>query len=645
MVKKEYEKYSKGKPYKVIAICVAKFHEQMTMEILKAICNSCREAKCKVMIFSTCSDFFFGDRSDQGEAKFMDIFHMECFDAIVIMSETFKDNGIVKELVDRAKNYSVPVISVDKYIDDCYNINFCYSNSFEKIVRHIVEEHRATRVNFIAGIKDNVFSEERLNCYKKVLVENHIPIDLKRIEYGDFWENPAKKVIDKFLSGDLPLPEAIICANDMMAIAACQRLKEYGYRVPQDIIVTGFDGIELEKFHTPRLTTAEFNMEGLVSTIFTIVHACANKIVIPKDYQLDYLFKQSCSCGCIPIEIEDSSDKMYEMAIQNKANYAFNELAYRMVSHLNSLDNFKEVFNELIKYIYDNDSYHFWLCTNDNLLDDNFDFNYAHSSKKNKGKQNTFSNEMFIPIQKDRNDFKQGEKINREELVPNLYHILENEADYILFLPIHAEEMIIGYAASCIDINTFRYKPYQSLIVNFMNVLTNFKVKEERENFYSRDDLTNLYNRRGFYKYINGIIEECMDKKYLFAIVSVDMDGLKVINDCYGHKEGDFALKKIADILLRCVKKDGLVARFGGDEFIIALGNKNTKKRVDKLILDIQNQLDLFNHSNKKDYPIEASFGTFMEVPDQKIKLDDFIKYADNAMYSEKVRHKRDRAR
>lgn len=640
MKKITYEKYSKGKSYQVIAVCVARFHEQITMDILKAICNKSKDAKCKVMIFSTCSDFSFGDRSDQGERTFMDIFHVECFDGIVIMSETFKDDVIVKELVSRAKNHLVPVISVDKYIEDCYNINFCYSNSFEKIVRHIVEEHHATRVNFIAGMKDNPFSDERIKCYKKVLEENNIPLEPERIAYGDFWERPAIEAIDTFLRNDPQIPEAIICANDMMAIAACKRLKEYGYQVPKDVIVTGFDGIELEKYHTPRLTTAEFNLDGLVNTIFEIVHACTNKKEIAKDHSLDYIFKKSCSCGCEPILIEDSSDKIYEMAILKKDEDFFNEGANRMVSHLNNLDNLKEVFEEFKTYLYYNDSKHFWLCTNDDLLEDNFDFNYAFASAKKK-EEATFNDTMFIPIEKHQCDFQEGEIIQREELVPGLFHYLDNEVDYILFLPIHAEEMSMGYVAASIDINDFSYRPYRTLIVNFMHVLTNFKIQAEREHFYSKDMLTNLYNRRGFYKYINNTLEDCKEKKYPFAIVSIDMDGLKRINDCYGHKEGDYALCIIAKILLRVTKQNGIVSRFGGDEFIVALGMKNAEQKVNDLIIDIRTHLEMFNESKKKDYNIEASIGSYIRVPDNTVSLDDYIKYADNAMYSEKMKHKK----
>ena len=73
-------------------------------------------------------------------------------------------------------------------MDNCCSVTFNYSDVFEKIVRHVIEFHGCRRVNFIAGVKGNAFSEERIEAYKKVLAENGIEFEPERLGYGDFWD-------------------------------------------------------------------------------------------------------------------------------------------------------------------------------------------------------------------------------------------------------------------------------------------------------------------------------------------------------------------------------------------------------------------------------------------------------------------------
>lgn len=636
-------KYSYQKNYHVIALCFADFASETPMNIFKAIVNRCKTAGCKVIVYSTCSDLSFWDNSDIGEAKLFDAIHMECFDAVVVLGETFKNENTAKKIIARANEVGVPAICIDKKFEGSINIGFTYGDSFEKIVRHVVEEHHATRVNFIAGIEGNSFSEERLASYKKVLNDNHIPIEEQRIGYGDFWEGPAKRVLEDFLNSSLPLPEAIVCANDTMAIATCRKLKENGYRVPDDIIVTGFDGIDLEKYHTPRLSTAEYNMEGLVDTILTIVDNCCAGIEPQSEYKINYIFRKSASCGCLPIEIVDISDKIYQLAIEKKDNDYFNAQAYRMTSHLSNKGNLRSVFEEFEGYLRTNDSSYLWVCTNEDMLSVHFNFaNYVHKYANKDTKP--YEDIMNISIRKMHSKYYYGDKVRHIDIIPNLSEILEEE-NYLFIIPLHAEEIPLGYVASTFPIASMRVSPYHALMVNFMHVLNNFRTRDEKENFYSRDMLTDLYNRWGFYKNIKYPLECCIEEKKQLAVISIDMDGLKRINDYFGHKEGDFALHKIAEAMKQSISDNEYAARFGGDEFLIAFGSENASKRVKEVIDSIHIYLDTFNHTQVKDYQVEASFGTFIGTPGSVEELDEYIKRADDTMYLEKSMHKRTKIR
>jgi DNA-binding LacI/PurR family transcriptional regulator len=95
----------------------------------------------------------------------------------------------------------------------------------------------------MGGFRDNVFSEERKQIFRKVIEEYGIAFDEEKMcSYGDFWAMPARKATEEIIaSGDIP--DAIICANDYMAINVCDVMKNHGYSVPEDVIITGLTGM------------------------------------------------------------------------------------------------------------------------------------------------------------------------------------------------------------------------------------------------------------------------------------------------------------------------------------------------------------------------------------------------------------------
>jgi len=88
-------------------------------------------------------------------------------------------------------------------------------------------------------------------------------------------------------------------------------------------------------------------------------------------------------------------------------------------------------------------------------------------------------------------------------------------------------------------------------------------------NLSQTDELTGLYNRRGFISLTRSSLELAQRMGKSGLLFFIDMDGLKVINDSYGHEEGDIAIKEIANILRSAFRKSDIVARLGGDEFTV----------------------------------------------------------------------------
>lgn len=151
------------------------------------------------------------------------------------------------------------------------------------------------------------------------------------------------------------------------------------------------------------------------------------------------------------------------------------------------------------------------------------------------------------------------------------------------------------------------------------------------------DDLTGVYNRRAFNKRANKIY---YSNKSMFLML-MDADDFKIINDKYGHLEGDKALIQIAYILNRAINnthKNYSLARYGGDEFII-VGNIQNKDEVAQLINQIEEEEKKYNKETNNKYNIKLSIGYALQN-DNHTSVEDLIKEADALMYAKKRKRK-----
>jgi len=147
------------------------------------------------------------------------------------------------------------------------------------------------------------------------------------------------------------------------------------------------------------------------------------------------------------------------------------------------------------------------------------------------------------------------------------------------------------------------------------------------------DPLTEILNRRGFFVHIKGTYDKIKSDGKKFYLFFFDIDGLKKINDTYGHINGDIAIKNIAKILKSAFRENDLLARFGGDEFVALVmcnSNSNTEQILDRISKKIYD----FNSSETLNFNLSVSCGVSEVKPDQLHEIEKIIHQADQAMYS-----------
>lgn len=621
------EKYSKGKDYKVIAVVMACFSQDDQQMLIKRIAHQCKSYHCRAVFFSTLSNFYTGDQETIAEASVFDVIAVERFDAILLMAETFKVESPLKPLVRRANKLGVPVIAVDHYMEGCINLSFDYKEAFRKVVTHMVEFHGYRDILFMGGTPNNSFSDERLEVFKEILEKNQIPFDSKRVYYGYFWEEPTVVAVEQMLKDWPKLPEAIICANDTMALTVCDCLQKRGYRIPQDVAVSGFDGIETERFHAPRLLTSIYDINVFLETVFTLVNekdlSCEHREIQISAHEMQI----GGSCGCegaseqnAAAEIIRVKSNMYELM-----DFQIN-LGHMVAKHGNG-DGREAIFEELpyrLRFMLNHD---FWCCTAyQDLLRHKISFGQFSCAPEGMGVIHIHNNgdstsEIFTYSE---------HKI--PDLIPDLETQLE-EGNPLLVVAIPNQEDAMGYTVASFEPNSFWYKGYSTFIFHLRFLLGMTRTQRELMKLYNTDSLTGLYNRNGFYDAMDELLKESSVEK--LTVISIDMYQFKQINDTYGHAEGDFALQTVGNIIQSSVVENELPVRIGGDEFLIILYQDNQEQRAKEIATEIVEKANIFNDKNEKNYKIIFSVGVCAD--DVKVhSLDYFLRKADERMYRHK---------
>jgi diguanylate cyclase (GGDEF)-like protein len=150
----------------------------------------------------------------------------------------------------------------------------------------------------------------------------------------------------------------------------------------------------------------------------------------------------------------------------------------------------------------------------------------------------------------------------------------------------------------------------------------------------THDNLTGLPNRHSFYEHLQQILRSAEKNHTRFAVVFIDLDGFKPINDALGHATGDEVLRSVANRLKQCVRHDDVVARIGGDEFVIILSGIETISLL-SVVRKIISAIAAPYTGTDKTVALTSSMGIAI-YPDSGRTVDELVAHADAAMYRSK---------
>jgi diguanylate cyclase (GGDEF)-like protein/PAS domain S-box-containing protein len=169
--------------------------------------------------------------------------------------------------------------------------------------------------------------------------------------------------------------------------------------------------------------------------------------------------------------------------------------------------------------------------------------------------------------------------------------------------------------------------------------VTELKQMEEKLKALSlTDELTGIYNRRGFFTLVEHQFKLSKRQKRGIFMLYADVDNLKDINDTFGHQEGDLALIETVDILKKNYRESDIIARIGGDEFVV-IPVGTTGDNIEVITSRLQKAVEIHNSKSNRGYKLSISAGIVYYNPQNPCSIDELLLHGDNSMYEQK-RHK-----
>lgn len=597
----------------------------------------------------------------ESELNILNLIQYDRFDAIIVSSLPFVANGdfpYLNRICDDIKaRCHKPVVVMDMPMGDFECVVTDDISAIAEMTRHVINVHGCKKTYFLTGTKGNEISEMRINGYKQGLESCGLPFSTDNVFYGDFWYPSGEQLAERIASGELEMPEAVICASDHMAIGVSNQLSKLGIQVPEQIIVTGFDASEDAALNENNVTsyTPEISRmaEMTINRVREIIEPGAE--ILPTRKVGEDSLVIGTTCGC-----KEDTKRLKKMLESNlyKFNHNFNDsttINYNqdigllvesyMLEYLTQskspLECLKRAYNQT--YLF-RPFTHFYLCLRENWLDTEVTLTKGYPEQMRCVIHAIPDNipEYSPTAIHCRNDDR--DIFDTKNMLPELFN--EHDEPFIFyFSPVHFQTDTLGYAILQCKMKD-RIRPttvYRNWMRNVTNALEMARVQSSLISSALIDSMTKLYNRRGMDLKLNDMISIAEpDQSYLAMVI--DMDGLKTINDTYGHNEGDYGISTISSVT-RCITEGNEIAvRAGGDEFyILGVGYYDDVSAVEKRIARFYEILDSQNVASIKPYKVYASVGYCVKRMDEVHGINEVISVADENMYTNKIERKANR--
>lgn len=572
----------------------------------------------------------------EGERGIVYLPELSELDGIIVGEDTFNVEGMGNEVYEYLKqNVKCPVVYLRLVREAFYHVVMDEEEAICEMTRHFIHHHGFRDICFMAGDFERLDARKRYQGFLNVMQKEGIEVTDHMVFFGDYWREKGKEAVDWFLEGrkEGTYPQAIICSNDYMAISVCDELQRRGIRIPEDVCVSGYDDVVESREYRPPITTVRVPFAELGKSAVRVIDNLLNGRTQSEEvkYVPTMCYRQSCGC---PEHNGRVRTWEWMQAKFDTVNMLYNQSLFLNADYQDAVrgEEYLKVAQRYFGWLGCSKGY-LCLCVEEEQEQDGV---YSGGYTETMVLRRIFT--------KDGSAVERDEQFPRKQLLPaSCLRTLEGKS--LIVFSIHFKNRNFGYLALVVEAGEWPTRFDQAYMMALSLAIENVSVQkeiadlEQFKNLYHRDPLTGLFNRRGYEHSLRTLYSKSKEEKKQLTIVSIDMDGLKYINDNFGHAAGDEALCSLAMILAELVREDEICARTGGDEFMMLLyyDKEGREKALEKELYQL---LKEENERKQRPYPLHASIGWCCVNKSGEMSLTACTNLADSRMYEHKKAYK-----
>ena len=603
---------------KHIGIIMGRIYKKNNKRLLSGILEQARQLGYSAFIF-TLNEECYNEKVRFGEKNLFYAISSSQLDGIVYAPYTFASEYFYEYIDNYLKeNFSKPIVRIG--MEESAGIPVWYDdrNEMAEITLHLIYGHGCRKLICLTGPDTTPVAHNRAEGFHDAMKSAGLPVGENDIIYGDFWIWTAKKLADEIADGTRPKPDAIVCANDTMAVALCDALAESNISVPDDIRITGYDGFPEARMHVPAVTTYQTSQETLgCKAMCRLYEAMSGNTAEPVHTEKGILLCRE-SCGCNSQNESDGFSVFDEvMADEGILDCTVSAALYETET-LNDLvlKMFELQYKFMNRNHFGKERLFLCLCS---------DWDTVFQTETGRGyRTEGYSDTMYLIG-------SEGSRLNYplEQILPAA---IDKESITAAFLlPVHFQDQCYGYIAlevnESIDDFNMDYIRYCREVNNALKFLcTQNELKRllyRQKLSQSRDELTGLY-----------IYENCRDMRaemqesskadgrQMYA-VAVIAGGLRNIENDSGYVESDKYLASFADILAKCCNSREKIFKYGEKSFVIIGSGHYPEKRISAYLKQAEESLWRKGISAEDKYIVYAKTDSMLLPADAPLNADE----------------------
>ncbi len=574
----------------IIGVVSTRTADTEQRELLRGIIPAAWKRNTDVVVISNIYNPEYDDEQLAAENDIYRLIESPDLCGIILVTEAFINPTHRRQISQLMNDRSdIPQIAVGSYfegfeLEHCIPLNTADSDDIADLTEHLITVHGFTEIDLLTGFESYSVSHLRIDGYRSALEKHGIPFDEDRVIFGDFWMPSGEKLAKAYISGERPMPQAVICANDYMAYGILDVFAEQGISVPGDITVVGYEFVRERHMHTPVLTTFQRSREALgriaAEMLLNKVSSGEFGVLVPPRGKV--ICGDSCTCGIRPADLNAELS-----AARTKAFYEFLHLYNQLEQRLTEAHSMRDFCGKFVgsEYLLRNISgaelclYRNW---HNGAADDSMMNCYTLYNESLNGQSRNISRLELSAL-------------TERSGAPAVYYCS----------PLFFGDRPMGFVVTSYDIPETYDHIFRSWMKSVSNALEILRMKNDIKYLMEccniseyQDTVTGLLNRKGFSHELHILIRKVVKRQPVFCLLlqtAIDRDNLSLKN-----KTKEIAIQQEISAALQVVAPSFICARLEPNIYAVAGLYTDEdmelllRERVTALVLNNEKYIDLF---------------------------------------------------